>query len=110
VLLGEAEGEPAAELPALGDDPDVAELPALEAGVLAPVGPGASDVVFRHVVDPGLTVNGADWAVAPVLSRRVKPREVPAGWLTVHVTEVPFSSPRFSSAAAVGDEPGRTLK
>jgi len=49
------------------------------AGVVAAVGPGTMEVVFKHVIDdPGFTVKGADCAVAPVLSRRVSPRETPA--------------------------------
>jgi hypothetical protein len=39
--------------------------------------------------DPGLIVNAADCAMAPVLSRRVRPIKVPAAMLAVHVREVP---------------------
>lgn len=38
--------------------------------------------------EPPWTVKGAEFWVAPVLSRRVRPREVPAVMLTVHVIEV----------------------
>jgi len=34
---------------------------------------------------PLRTVKGADWTVSPLESRRVRPREVPAGWVTVQV-------------------------
>jgi len=69
-----------------------------EAGVVVPaaadvwpVGPATSDVVFVHVVeDPGFTVKGADWAVNPVLSTRVRPRDVPDCMLHIQVTEVLF--------------------
>jgi len=35
------------------------------------------------------TVNAADWARVPVLSRRFRPREVPTVMLTIHVSELP---------------------
>lgn len=44
--------------------------------------------------DPGLIVNAADCAMAPVLSRRVRPMEVPAAMFAVHVIEVPVCWPR----------------
>lgn len=58
----------------------VVPLPAeAAAGVVAAVGPGTIEVVFKHVVDdPGFTVKGADCATVPELSRRVRPRETPA--------------------------------
>lgn len=47
-------------------------------------------VLFKQLVSgPLLTVKGADWPVAPVLSRRVRPREVPGAWLTFQVKVVP---------------------
>ena len=52
-------------------------------------------------------MKAADWAVAPVLSRRVNPMEVPAAISVVHVNEVPVCWPRFSRAAALGWFPGR---
>lgn len=42
---------------------------------------------------PVPTVKGAVCETAPVESRKVSPREVPAGWLAIHVREVTFSSP-----------------
>jgi len=59
---------------------------------------------------PGWMVKAADCAVAPVLSRRVKPMEVPDAMSVVHVKEVPDCWPRFSRAAAPGWLPGRMLK
>jgi len=41
------------------------------------------------VEDPALIVKAADWAVAPVLSRRVNPMEVPEAISDDHVNEVP---------------------
>jgi len=41
------------------------------------------------VEDPPLIVKAADWAVAPVLSRRVNPMEVPEAISDDHVNEVP---------------------
>jgi hypothetical protein len=38
-----------------------------------------------QVVDPALMLKAADWATKPVLSRRVKPTEVPAGISVRHV-------------------------
>lgn len=81
--------------------------PALEAAV----GPEEMEVVFKQEVeDPELTVNGADWTVAPVLSRRVRPMEVPDAMLQTQVTEVVFCWPRLSMAAPVGSAPGRMLR
>lgn len=57
-LLGEAEGEVPAEVAPEGEDPAAVLEP--PDGVLPPVGPGTSEVVFVHVVDPGLMVKGAD--------------------------------------------------
>jgi hypothetical protein len=62
------------------------------------------------VEDPALIVKAADWAVAPVLSRRVSPMEVPEAISVVHVNEVPVCWPRFSRAAAPGWFPGRMDK
>jgi len=45
--------------------------------------------VRQAVLELDWTVNAADWARAPVLSRRSRPREVPAVTLTVHVSEFP---------------------
>lgn len=61
----------------------------------------------RLYLHPALMVNAADWAVAPVLSRRVNPMDVPEAISVVHVNEVPVCVPRFSRAAAVGWFPGR---
>lgn len=108
--------------------PELVELEAFEAELLgevvvgedAPVvdpelgvdvGPGTMEVEFKQEEEvPGLTVKGADCATAPVLSRRVRPREEPLGKLQVHVTEVLFCCPRFSRAEPVGLAPGRILK
>jgi len=59
---------------------------------------------------PGLIVNAADCAMAPVLSRRVSPMEVPAAMLAVHVREVPVCWPRSWRAGEPGELPGRMLK
>lgn len=61
----------------------------------------------RLYLHPALIVKAADWAVAPVLSRRVNPMEVPAAISLDHVNEVPVCWPRFSRAAALGWFPGR---
>jgi len=39
---------------------------------------------------PAWIVKAADWAMAPVLSRRVRPTDVPAGILVFQENEVPF--------------------
>jgi len=85
------------------------EPPPVVVGLL--VGPAAVEVVFKHAVeDPGLILNGADCAVAPVLSRRVRPIEVPDWRFATHVMEVLFCWPRFSRAAEPGEAPGRMLR
>ena len=56
-----------------------------------------------------VTVKGALWATLPVESRRVRPREVPAGWLTVHVRDVPFCLPKSTRGVALGWPPGSRL-
>jgi hypothetical protein len=81
------------------------------AALVAAVGPATREVVFKQdVEDPALMVNGADWATSPVLSRRVRPIEVPAAMFATQVTEVLFCWPRFSRAAPLGLAPGRMLK
>lgn len=85
--------------------------PVEAAALVATVGPEESDVVLVHAVeDPGFTVKGADCAVEPVLSRRVRPIDVPDGMLQVQVTEVLFCCPKFSRATPLGVAPGRMLK
>jgi hypothetical protein len=59
-------------------------------------------VELRQDASPGCTVNGADWAVAPVLSFKVRPREVPAAILTVHVRDVLLVAGKVWIAGAVG--------
>lgn len=54
-----------------------------------PAGVEALPEELKQVVVPGLMVNGAEEAVVPVLSRMVRPTEVPAAILTTHVREVP---------------------
>lgn len=39
---------------------------------------------------PLLTVKGADWATKPLLSRSVRPMDVPTATFTFHVRDVPF--------------------
>jgi len=56
----------------------------------------------RQLSDPGCTVKAALWAVRPLLSRAVKPREVPEVKLTVQVSEVPDCWPKLRRAAAEG--------
>jgi len=91
--------EDGAALPELLD-PDAEEPPEAE---LPPP--------FKQLVsDPPLIVNGAEEAVVPVLSRMVRPMEVPAAMSVFHVNEVPVCWPRFSRAEAVGSLPGRMLK
>jgi hypothetical protein len=51
---------------------------------------------------PLLMVKGADCATKPELSRRLRPIDVPAAMLTVHVKESPLCWPRSTRAAAVG--------
>jgi hypothetical protein len=75
--------------PAAGVVAEVAGLAAEEAPVEAPVEPVAVPVPvalpladdwpfpIQLVSEPGLIVNGADCATRPLLSRRVKPTEVP---------------------------------
>lgn len=60
------------------------------AGVLAPeVDEMLPVLVKQALLLPALTVKGADSAVVPVLSRMVRPIEVPAAILVLHVREVP---------------------
>jgi hypothetical protein len=51
---------------------------------------------------PVPTVKGAVWETAPVESRKVSPREVPAGSLAIHVMEVVFSCPNENKGLAPG--------
>jgi hypothetical protein len=82
---------------------------ALPAEVLAAdVDPAA--LVKQLLEDPALMVNGADWAMSPLLSRIVRPMEVPAARLVGHVTEVPVCWPRSWIAGAPGWPPGWILK
>jgi len=80
-------------------DPDAEELPEEELPPLR-----------QLVSDPPLIENAAEEAVAPVLSRIVRPMEVPAAISVFQVSEVPLCWPRFSRAVAVGWLPGRMLK
>jgi len=80
------------------------------APVVGTVVPPAVVVELRQDALPGCTVNGADWAVAPVLSFRVRPIEVPAAILTVHVRDVLVVAGKVWRAVAVGWFPGRILK
>jgi hypothetical protein len=95
-LAAELAAELAPELVAADElDPDAEELPP----------------PFKQLVsDPELIENAAEEAVAPVLSRMVRPMEVPAAMSVFHVSEVPLCWPRFSRAVAVGWFPGRMLK
>jgi len=61
--------------------------PAVVVPVAAPV--VEPEPVRQAVLELDWTVNAADWARLPVLSRRFRPREVPAVTLTVHVSELP---------------------
>jgi hypothetical protein len=91
--------------------PEVTVVPLGTAALDTLVGPDEIDVVLVHVVvDPGFTVKGADCASKPLLSRRVRPIDVPDGMLQVQVTEVPFCCPKFSRATPLGVAPGRMLK
>jgi len=64
--------------------PGVVVAPAVVGEVAPPVVAGAEAppeeegfLPTQLVSGPPLTVKGADWATAPLLSRRVRPREVP---------------------------------
>lgn len=81
---------------------EVVDPPAAEEVVLP-----AADEPLRQEEPPSWTVKGAEEAVAPVLSRRLRPREVPEVMLTVHVSEVPDCWPKLIRAAAEGCPPGR---
>jgi len=62
---------------------------ALPAGVLAAdVDP--AELVKQLLEDPALMVKGAEEAVVPILSRMVRPMEVPAAMLVGHVRDVPL--------------------
>jgi hypothetical protein len=80
--------------------------------VVVPVLGGVEELeaVRQAVLELSWTVKAADWARAPVLSRRLRPREVPAVILTVHVIEEPVWVPKSIRAAAVGWLPGRMLR
>jgi len=69
--------------------------------VLALVEPPAL-LVRQPVSEEVPTVKGAVCETAPVESRKVSPREVPAGWLTIHVREVPFCLPKSVRGLALG--------
>jgi hypothetical protein len=56
----------------------------------------------RQSVVPGFILNAADSAIAPVLSLRVSPTEVPAAMSVFHIILLPFCWPRSSRAAADG--------
>lgn len=87
--------------------PPVEAAPALDAAV----GPAEIEVVFKQSDDdPALTVMGADCATAPVLSRRVKPMDVPEAMLHTQVREVELVSGKFSRAVPLGVLPGRMLR
>jgi len=76
--------------------------PTVVVPVPVPVPVEVPEAVRQAVLVLDWTVNGADWARAPVLSRRLRPREVPAVTLTIHVSEVPVWVPKSRIAAAVG--------
>jgi hypothetical protein len=57
--------------------------------VPVPVAAEVPEEVRQAVSVLDWTVNAADWARVPVLSRRFRPREVPAVTLTTHVSELP---------------------
>jgi len=98
-------------VPVPAEAPAVVAPPVDAAGVVATVGPGTAEVVFKHELSvPALTVKDADCATAPLASRRVKPRLVPDWMLTVQVREVVLSGPKLSRAALVGEAPGRILR
>lgn len=76
-------------VPATGVEAPVVAPPVAGGGAAVPAEPEAG-LPTQLVSEPWLTLKGADWATKPALSRRVRPREVPTGWLTVQVKEVPF--------------------
>jgi len=81
------------ELPAEVLDPDVDADP-------------EEELLPQLVVDPAITVTGAELATVPVLSRMDKVMEVPAAILVFHVREVPVCWPRFTRGAAPTSPPG----
>jgi hypothetical protein len=98
LLLEAAALDEALALLAAEDEPDA-----------EPVAEPAADE-DKQPADPALTVKAADCAVAPVLSRRERPMEVPAAMSVDQVYEVPVWVPRLSRAAAEGWLPGWMLK
>jgi len=90
----------------------VATEPLLEAGAEPEAEPEVEEPAGAELLETGLptqllsldvrTVKAADWARAPLLSRRVKPIEVPEAMLTTHVSEVPVWVPKSTRGAAVG--------
>lgn len=72
------------------------------APVVVPELGGVEEAVRQAVLELAWTVKAADWARAPVLSRRLRPSEVPAVTLTVHVIEVPVWVPKSRRAGAEG--------
>jgi len=98
---------PEPELPvAVAAPPDVAAPPVAVAVPAVPL----TALPRQLVSDPALMVNGAVWAVRPLLSRTVKLISVPAGSLTIHVKVVLLNVPKSSSACPLGVFPGRTLR
>lgn len=76
--------------------------------------PDVEEVVedeFKHEVSLlDWMVKAADWAKAPVLSRRLRPIDVLGGRLTTHDLELPSTLPKSTRAGALGWLPGRMLK
>jgi hypothetical protein len=78
------------------------------------------ELVLPPVVDPppvrqevsllAWVVKVPDWARVPVLSRKSKPRVVPAVMLTTHLCERSVVEGKLIRAAAEGWLPGRMLK
>lgn len=77
------------------------------AGVLEAALPELADK--QLVSGPLLMVKAADWARAPVLSRSVRPMEVPAAILVFQVKILPWRPVNCSSASPPGVAPGRIL-
>jgi len=100
----------------VGIEDDVVPAGVVPAALVVEAAAGAEPepgvVVFKQAVEtPAWTVNGADCAVVPVLSRIVRSRLVPEGKASAaKVNEVEFCCPRSNSAAVLGLLPSWTVR
>jgi len=96
-------------------EPPAGGVPAAVPLVEAPPGAAAPELegwpLPTHDVSlPVKTLNGADCAVSPVLSRMVSPILVPAAMSATHLKLVDVSWSKLSRAVALGWFPGRMLR